>query len=187
MWNATRMQRDRCTLDATTAAKVSIDIIDHLFAINIAVVIWNRDRERMIIQHPRHKRADYKVRSLKRLMHRRRLMYASSDRLKVGNIKDPGILIAIPANDIKGMKIVPITGNSSTNFKAHLVFTRLSMSNQLLRTTNITLTIGSMLKQLTIFVKIAPRRLNRAMRLYHQKSCLRAIRRDAKAKRGTTW
>src|SRR5947199_7334273 len=102
------MQCDRRTFDATTAAEVAIDVVNHLLTVYIAVVIRHRYREWMVVQFAWHKRADDKIRSLERLMHRRRLVYAPRDWLEIGNVEDPGILATIPANRIDGMKIIPV-------------------------------------------------------------------------------
>ena len=105
MWavrDAARVQRNRRALDAFAAAEVAVDVVEHLVAIDVAMVIGNGNRERMIIQLARHKRADDEVGPLEGLMHWRRLMDAPGNRLKIGNIEDPGILAAIPANGIDG-------------------------------------------------------------------------------------
>ena len=98
----------------------------------------------MIIELARDKGTNNEIGSLERLMHRRRLMNAARNRLKIGNVQNPGVLIAIPTNDIAGMKIVPVTCQRATDFDTNLKFATFSMGSQLLRSTNIAFTIRGM-------------------------------------------
>src|SRR2546421_2877734 len=118
VWYTTRVQRDRRTFDTAATAEVAIDVVNHLFTINIAVVIRHRYREWMVVQFARHKRADNKIRPLERLMHWWRLVYAPGDWLEISNVEDPRILTAVPANRIDGVKIIPVARNQVTYFHA---------------------------------------------------------------------
>src|SRR2546427_7069264 len=51
-----------------------------------------------------------------RLVNRGRLVNTPSDWLKVSDIKDPGILAAIPTNGIDRVKIIPVAGNEAAYF-----------------------------------------------------------------------
>ncbi len=93
-------------------------------------------------------------------MDRRRLVDTARDRLKIGNIENPGILVAVPADDVKGMEVVPVAGNECANFDAYLKVAALGMRRQLLRAANIAVIVGRMLQELPITVEIAPRRLD---------------------------
>src|SRR5947209_17549235 len=97
MWYTSRVQRDRRTFDTAPAAEVTIDVVQHLFAVDIAMVIWDRYRELMVVRFARYKRADDKIRSLEGRVHGRRLVYAPSDRLEVSEFEDPGGRTACPA------------------------------------------------------------------------------------------
>src|SRR5690349_13019523 len=117
--NTTRMQCNRCFFDAAPTAKVAIDIVEHLIAIDIAMVVRDRHRQWMIIQLSWHKRANHKVRSLERLMDRRWLMYTSRNWFEIVNIQDPGIGATIPTHHIQGMMRIPIAGHRIPNFDMH--------------------------------------------------------------------
>src|SRR5690348_12782169 len=106
------------------------------------MIIRHRNRERMIVQFAWHKGTHYKVWPLECLMHWWWLMHTTRDWLEIGNIENPGILVAIPPHSIARVKIVPIAGNVIANFQAHLVVSALSVRYQFFGNTNITLTIG---------------------------------------------
>src|SRR5438132_2312574 len=165
MWYTSRVQRDRRTFNTAPAAEVTIDVVQHLFAVESAMVIRDRYREWMVVQVARHKRADDKIRSLEGLVHGRRLVDASGDRLEVSNIEDPGVFAAVPADGIDGVKVIPVAGNKITYFHAHFKVATLGMRFQFFRATNITLTIGGVLQHLTVFIEVTTRRFDRAMRL----------------------
>ena len=165
MWYTSRVQRDRRTFDTAPAAEVTIDVVQHLFAVDIAMVIRDRYREWMVVQFARYKRADDKIRSLEGLVHGRRLVDAPGDRLEVSNIEDPGVLAAVPTDGIDGVKVIPVAGNKITYFHAHLKIATLGMRFQLFWAANIALTIGGVLQHLTVFIEIAMRRFDCAMRL----------------------
>ena len=120
--DATGVQGDGGAFDAAPAAEVAVDIIEHFVAVNVAVVVGHRDRERMVVQFARDKGADDKVGSLEGLVDRRRLVDTTSDGLEVADIEDPGIFTAVPANHIERMEVVPVAGDQVSNLQAHLEF-----------------------------------------------------------------
>src|SRR2546427_12455243 len=80
-----------------------------------------------------------------RLVNRGRLVNTPSDWLKVSDIKDPGILAAIPTNGIDRVKIIPVAGNEAAYFHAHFKIASLGMRFKFFGTANVALTIGSVL------------------------------------------
>ena len=145
VWDATRVQRDGRTLDAFAAAEIAVDIVEHLVAVNVAVIVGYRYRERVIVQLARDKGADDEVRPLEVLVNGRRLVNTPGDWLEVGNIENPGVLAAVPANGVDGVEIVPIAGNDGTNFDAHLELTTLGMRDQFFGSADVALAEGRML------------------------------------------
>src|SRR5579859_6025778 len=113
-------------------------------------------------------------------MDRGRLVYATGDGLKIGDIEDPGILMAIPADSIERMEIIPVARDSITDLETHLEVAALRMGDEFLGTANIAITIGRVLQKLAIRIEVTARRLNRAMGLDHQESGLGAIEIEAK-------
>src|SRR5579859_754869 len=109
------------------------------------MIVGYGDRERMIVQLARHKRANDKIRPLEGLMYGRRLVDTPGDWLEIIDVEDPGILAAIPANGINGMEIVPVAGDSAAYLHPHLELAALSMRFKLFRAANIALAIGGML------------------------------------------
>ena len=91
MRQSARMQGKRAFLDAFSAHKISCKIIKHLIGINIGMIIGYRNGFRVIIKHSGHKTAYDKLLGLKRLMHRRGLVYATGNGLKIIDTKGIGI------------------------------------------------------------------------------------------------
>src|SRR5437764_46268 len=100
------------------------------------MIIWHRDRKRVVIKLTRDKRAHDEVWSLEGLVNRRWLMDASGNWLKVVDIEDPGIFVAIPAHDVKRMVLIPVAGNHMTNSDTDFEFSCLSTRGQFLWTAN---------------------------------------------------
>src|SRR5260370_612351 len=165
VWNTTRMQRDRRTFNASTAAKVAIDIVDHLIAIDVAMIIWHWDREWMIIQFRRYKGTDYEVWPLEGLMYWRRLVDAPGDGLKVANIEDPGILAAIPAHGINGMEVKPVTRDHVGHLDTDLVIASFDVRYKLFRPANVAFAVVGVLQHLSVLIEITARVLRTAMGL----------------------
>src|SRR6266849_620128 len=178
VWNTTRMQRDRRTFNASTAAKVAIDIVDHLIAIDVAMIIWHWDREWMIIQFTRYKGTDYEVWPLEGLMYWRRLVDAPGDGLKVANIEDPGILAAIPAHGINGMEVKPVTRDHVGHLDTDLVIASFDVRYKLFRPANVAFAVGGVLQHLAVLIKITARWLDSAMGFNRQEACSGAIGSD---------
>src|SRR3954453_7108318 len=74
MRNTCRVQRYHTAGYIFAAHKVPIYIIQYLITIYIAMVVWCRNRLRVIIEQARYKTAHYKVVSFKCLVYRRWLM-----------------------------------------------------------------------------------------------------------------
>ena len=88
------------------AHKITVDIVKQFVAVYIAVVIGDRDRKRMVVEHPGNKGANNKITPLKSQVHRWRLMYAAGYGLKIVDGKGERIAAAVPANGIKGMMAI---------------------------------------------------------------------------------
>ena len=74
MRNTARMQRDLSLNYIFPAHKIAVYIIQYFITVNIAMVIWRRDGQRMVVKLARNEGAEHKVITLKSLMDRRRLM-----------------------------------------------------------------------------------------------------------------
>src|SRR5579884_444156 len=145
MWsvcNTSWVQCEGGAFDAATAAEVAVDVVEHFVAVDVAVVVRDGDRQRVVVELAWHKRADDEVGSLERLMHGWWLMDTTRDRLEVGDVEDPGVLAAVPANDVAGMVVVPVAGESVTDFQAYLEVAALSVCVQFFGSANVALTVG---------------------------------------------
>src|SRR5690348_9753250 len=103
-------------------------------------------------------------------MHRRWLVYTPGDRLEVANVEDPWIFVAIPANDITGVEVVPVAGDGVTHLDPYLEFAPLAMRYQLFRAADVTFAIGCMLQHLTVPIEVTARRLNCTMSLNREEA-----------------
>src|SRR5688500_11050388 len=135
--------------------KISFCVIDHFVRVYVRVIVWRGNREGMIVKHAWHERANNKVMSLKCLMRGRRLMDASGDGFEVFDVEDPWIEIAIPADDIKRMKVQHMFTQSIPDFNTYFKFAALGVSLQFFGNANIALGIGCVFKHLTELVSIA--------------------------------
>src|ERR1700681_4231717 len=85
--DAAWMERQGRLLDATTTAEIAVDVVEQLVAIDVAVVIRNWYRERVIVQFARHEGTDHEIWPLEGLVYGRRLVDAPGNRLEVGDIE----------------------------------------------------------------------------------------------------
>src|ERR1044071_9707120 len=97
--------RDAAILDSLSAHELARRIEQHLVGVHVAVVVRRRHRLWIKVIRARAKRADHEAIALESLMHRRRLVDATHDRLEIVDAEDPRIEVAIPANDVEGMVI----------------------------------------------------------------------------------
>src|SRR2546421_12934667 len=98
----------------------------------------------MVIKLTWDKRANDEVWSLESLVDWWWLMDTPGNRLKVVNIEDPGIFIAIPTHNIKRVMLKPVAGNHMTNPDTYLEFTCFGTRGQFFWPTNISLTVRGM-------------------------------------------
>src|SRR5690349_23266025 len=95
------------------------------------MIVGCRDALGVIVKQSRYERADHKVMCLEGLMHRRRLMDSSGDRLEVFNVEDPWVEIAIPTHHVERMVIQKMLAKSVPYLDANFKFAALGMSFKL--------------------------------------------------------
>src|SRR6185503_11257082 len=66
--DAGRMVREGSDLDAAAAHEIAVHVVQHLVGIHVPVVVRDRDRERMVVVHPRDEGADHEIPSLEALV-----------------------------------------------------------------------------------------------------------------------
>src|SRR5215475_1816780 len=103
MWNSTRMQRNRTTLDPAPGTKISAHVKENFVGLDVVVYPRNFYRLRMCIQHSRRKRAHHISANLKGLMDRGRLVNSSGDRFEILRVESERVEITIPTDRIEGM------------------------------------------------------------------------------------
>src|SRR5690349_1082063 len=130
----------------------------------------------MIIELARHKRAQHKVVPVKRLMHRRRLVQPTGYRFKIVYRKSPGIVKAVPADEIERVRTVNVWVDQFLLFNQDLKISLLIVGLQILRTLNIAFAIRRMFRQLTELVSIAFRRADRPETFYNKQSVIFGIK-----------
>src|SRR6187397_1879279 len=92
-----RMQRHGTDLDALPRRELPVDVIDHLLALEIRMVVRDRNRERIEVELPRAERADDEVRPRERLVRGRRHVDPARDRLEVLDVERPWVEVTVPA------------------------------------------------------------------------------------------
>ena len=156
------MQRDRADVHALPRAEVAGDVIDHLLALQIRVVIRDRDRERVEVELARTERADHEVAPGEGLVRRRRLVDAARDRLEIVDRERPRIEIAVPADDVERVIVeqvglVPVAD-------AHLdrELAALTVRVQLRGRVDVPVVVRGALHDLAVLVAVAARDLDQA-------------------------
>src|SRR5262249_62050709 len=103
MWNSTRMQRNRTTLDPAPGTKISAHVKENFVGLDVVVYPRNFYCLRMCIEHSRRKRAHHISANLKGLMDRGRLVHRPGDRFEILRVESERVEIAIPPNRIERM------------------------------------------------------------------------------------
>src|SRR5579885_50436 len=114
-------------------------------------------------------------------MHGRRLVDAPGNRLKIGDVEDPGIFVTVPADDVERVIVVPVASDAVADLEAHLELALLRVRDQFFRAANVAVAVGRVFEELPVVVEVAAWRLDSAMRLNGQEARLRAIGRDIEA------
>src|SRR5260370_19739343 len=99
----------------------------------------------MVVELTRHKRTDHEVWPLEGLVDRWGLVDASGDRLKVGDVEDPGVLAAIPTNGVDGVEVIPVAGDQFPDLHAYLKIAALGVRDQFLGPADVAFAIGRVL------------------------------------------
>ena len=102
--------------------KVTIHIVQHFVAVYIAVVVWGRYGERVIVVQPWHKRAHHKVVRIKCLVHGWWLVHAACNGFKVVYAEGVWVFATIPADHIKRVMTVPYGVQQALLFYLYQVF-----------------------------------------------------------------
>ena len=95
----------RAVLDSLAAHELARRVEQHLVAVDVAVIVRRRDRVRVEVVGPRTERADHKAIALKRLVHRRRLVNPSDDRLEIVDAEGPRIEVPVPSDHVERMMV----------------------------------------------------------------------------------
>src|SRR6476620_2241120 len=112
---------------------------------------------------------------LEGLMHGRWLMDASCNWFEVLDVENPGIEIAIPADDVKGVVIQNMFTEPVAHFDAYLKFAALGVRFKLFRQANVALRVGGVFEHLGEFIPITLRGFDLGWILDGKKTRLLAI------------
>src|SRR5436189_6094701 len=97
------MQRDHSSRNVFATHEITIYIVYNFIAVYITMIIWCRNRHRVIIKQARTERANDEIVRFERLVNRRRLVHSSRYRFKIVNGECKWITIAIPTYYIEWM------------------------------------------------------------------------------------
>src|SRR5450432_1519811 len=173
--DARRMQGNHTSCYLFTAHKVAIHIIQYFVAIDIAMVVGNRNRQGMVVKKTRNKTTYDKVVAFKSNMNRRWLVYPSRDRFKIQDGENIGITATIPANDVKRMMGIMNSINNSLFLYAYKKISAFIPGARKDRGPYIPFTIGRMLKKLSVFADIFFWIPDRTERLHYKETIRRRI------------
>src|SRR5215468_5113419 len=168
------VQGDRALLDARAATRlvVAARVEQHLVRVDVVMVVRDRDRPRVVVDLPRHERADDEVRSLERLMYRRRLVHATGDRLELVDGEGPRVQAAVPADDVERVIGVRELGPSGAGWAAAaraVLYVHIDVGSvdkhRLGGASDVALAVWRVLKELPAHRQVALRRSDVAGRL----------------------
>jgi hypothetical protein len=175
MRDAAGVQGDHAPLHVLAAHEVAIHIVEHLVAVDVAVVVGRRDGQRVVIVQARHERADDEVVRLEGLVHRRRLVYPPGDGLEIVDGKSVGVEVAIPAHQIEGVVEVVVRIDAVLLLDVEEELALLVVGLQILRLADVALAEGRVLLQLAEGVAVALGRDYRAVRLDDEQAVVGAV------------
>ena len=106
------MQADRARPDPRSLAGLVIPaaVEHHLVGVHVGVVVGDRHRQRVVVDLARHEVADHEAAALEHLMHGRRLVHPSGDRLEVRDVERVRVQAAVPADHIERVGRVHVPG-----------------------------------------------------------------------------
>src|SRR5262249_35562077 len=178
MWNSTRMQRNRTTLDPAPGTKISAHVKENFVGLDVVVYPRNFYRLRMCIEHSRRKRAHHISANLKGLMDRRRLVHRSGDRFEILRVEGERVEIAIPTDRIERMMCQRDPRESWSILYENVDVFLLIDGNYFARPVEVALRIRRSHFDLPLVIQIALRNPNRTDRLENEIILLLNVVRD---------
>ena len=175
---AGRMQRDPPDLDPLARREVPVDVIDHLLALQVRVVVRDRHRLGVEVELARAERADHEVRAGERLVRRRRHVDAPGDRLEVVDRERPRIDVAVPADDVERVVVDHVGLVAAAHAHLDLELALVAVRVQLGRRMDVAVVVRRVLHQLAVLVAVALRDRDQPRRLEDEVALL-ALRAEA--------
>ncbi len=170
-----RMQRDRADVDALPRAEVAGDVIDHLLALQIRMVVRDRDRERVEVELARAERADDEVPAGEGLVRRRRLVDPPRDRLEVVDRERPREQVAVPADDVERVVVEQVGLVAVAHAHLDWKLALLAMGVELRRRVDVAVVVRRPLDDLAVLVAVPARDLDQPRGLEDQVALLGGV------------
>ena len=162
------MQRDRPDVDALARAELPVDVVDHLLRLQVGVVVGQRDRHRVPVEHARAERADHEVRPLEVLVRRRRLVQPARLGLEVGDVERVRVDVAVPADDVERVVVEHVVLVAAAHAHLDQVLAALAVGRERRRRAEVALGERRVLEQLAVAVAVAVGGLDLARRVEGQ-------------------
>jgi hypothetical protein len=100
-----RVQRQAADVDALARRVVAVGVEHDLLGLDVRVVVGERHRRLVPVEHPRRERADDEVRPLEGLVRGRREVEAPGARLEVHRVERVRVDVAVPAHDVERVAV----------------------------------------------------------------------------------
>src|SRR5579864_4890522 len=97
---AADVMRERALADPASRCVVSLDVVQHLIGIEVAVVVRQVDRLWVPVELARYERADHEVLRLERLMNGRRHVKATGARFEVVDVEGHRVDRSVPTDHV---------------------------------------------------------------------------------------
>jgi hypothetical protein len=123
---------DRGGFHALPRHELARHVVDDLVGVDVGVVVGRRDGLRVVVEEPRHERAQHEAGAVERLVHGWRLVDTAGDWLEVVDVERERPQVAVPADDVERMMAVDVPADEPARLHAHLELALFVVGHELL-------------------------------------------------------
>ena len=156
------VQGDAADVHALARGVVAGGVEHDLLGLDVRVVVGQRDRLGVPVEHPRRERADHEVRALEGLVGGRRQVEAPGARLEVVGVERVGPDVAVPAHHVERVAVEHVLLVAVAHPNGDRELAALVVGLELGRRLEVALREGRVLEQLAVAVAVAVGRLDLA-------------------------
>ncbi len=164
--------------DVVAAHEVPVHVVEHLIAVDVAVIVGCGDGFGVIVVEPWAERTHDKGITFEGLMHGGRLMHTSCYRLEIVDAEGVGIVVTVPGHHIEGVRGIDELVHRVLLLHLDEELTLLIVRFEIGWPADVALTEGRMLQQLPEPVAVALGRVHRAVALHYEQAVVLGVEID---------